>query len=403
MRIALLSALADPHGASATSPGERPAFRRFAGKSVLAHQVDCAAHLGCTRILCLASGMGPDLGAAKSYAERAGLRVDIVDSLPRLASQVSADDEVVFIADGVLPDRAAMVEALAGRAGVLAFPEDPALALGFERLDATRAWSGVARTRGDAVARLADLPPDCDMASSLLRIALQMGAGVSELDTTPLEERTWQRRADRQAGRDIEWRWITRQVSPAPFTAPGLALAERVGLRWAHDAGGGRWGRAPHVVAAIAGALAVLALLAGWPLASLGSLLAASVSIAIAGMFDRVEALGARPRAKGPLIAIAGLLRDGLTVAALSNLVFLVPSWLGWLIPIVMMGLLHLGALSAPPRFRALFGDRILLLVALAAVAYWGWTVVGIAAVTVLGLAALLWSSRPRPAQLTAD
>jgi hypothetical protein len=403
LRIALLSALADPHGGSATSPGERPAFRRFAGKSVLAHQIDCAAHLGCTRILCLASGIGPDLGAAKSYSERAGLRVDVVDSLARLAAQVSTDDEVVVIADGVLPDRNAMVEALAQRAGVLAFPEDPALALGFERLDATRAWSGVLRTRGDAVARLADLPPDSDMASALLRISLQLGVSVSELGTTPLEERTWQRRADRQAGPEIEWRWITRQVSPAPFIAPGLALAERIGLRWAHDAGGGRWARVPHVVAAIAGALAILALLAGWPLAGLLVVLGGSAALAIAGMFDRVEALGARPRAAGPLMRIAGLLRDGLMVVALAGLLLLVPGWLSWLLPVLLLGVLHLGELSAPERLRALFGDRILQVALLAGAAYWGWTTVALAMLTMVGLAALLWTSRSAAARLTAN
>ena len=402
LRIALLSALADPHGATATSPGERPAFRRFAGKSVLAHQVDCAAHLGCTRILCLAAGMGPDLGAAKSYAERAGLRVDIVDTLPRLASQVSADDEVVAIADGVLPDRTALVDAIAQRAGVLAFPEDPALALGFERLDATRAWSGVLKTRGDAVARLADMPSDSDMASTLLRIALQMGVGVVELDIAPLKERTWQRRADRQAGPDIEWRWITRQVSPAPFVAPGMALAERIGLRWAHDAGGGRWARAPHVVTAIAGAVAILALLAGWPLAALLSLLATSISIAIARIFDRVEALGARPRDRGSLMTVAGLLRDGLVIVALAQLVFVVPGWLAWLLPIVMLAVLHLGEITAPVRFRSLFGDRILLLIVLVAAAYWSWATVAILTAIALGLGALLWASKAT-ARITAD
>lgn len=402
MRIALLSALADPHGATATSPGERPAFRRFAGKSVLAHQVDCAAHLGCTRILCLAAGMGPDLGAAKSYAERAGLRVDIVDTLPRLASQVSADDEIVAIADGVLPDRNALIDAIAQRAGVLAFPQEPALTLGFERLDATRAWSGVLKTRGDAVARLADMPADSDMASSLLRIALQLGTGIVELDVAPLEERTWQRRVDRRAGPDIEWRWITRQVRPAPFVAPGLALAERIGLRWAHDTAGGRWARAPHVVTAVAGALTILALLVGWPLGALLSLFATSVSIAISSIFDRVEALGARPRDRGSLTTVAGWFRDGLVAVALSQLVFVVPSWLAWLLPIIMLAVLHLGEISAPPRFRTMFGDRILLLMILIAASYWSWTAAAIVAAITLGLCALVWAAKAT-ARLTAD
>ena len=242
MRLALLSALADPSG---TSAGERPAFRRFAGKSVLAHQLDCAAHLGCERVLCLVGSAGPDLGPAKAHAERAGMRFDAVDSSLRMQAQVTADDEVIVIEDGILPDQTVLVEGLSERPAVLAFPDDPALELGFERLDATRAWSGALRTRGDSVARLADLPPDCDLSSSLLRIALQAGARVIELDPAPLVEGTWQRRVDRQGAQATEWRWITRQVRPAPFAAPGRAIVDRIGLRWAHDAAGGRWRRAP--------------------------------------------------------------------------------------------------------------------------------------------------------------
>ena len=411
MRIALLSALADPSGKPGASigtstginGGERPAFRRFAGKSVLSHQIDCAAHLGCVRILCLASGIGPDLGLAKSYAERAGLRFDVVDSILRLTGQVTADDEVILLADGILPDRAAVVSALAQRPAVLAFPADPALELGFERLDATHAWSGALRTRGDSVARLADLPSDCDLASSLLRIALQAGARVTELDPATLVEGTWQRRVDRRASTDVEWRWITRQVNPAPFAAPLRALVERIGLRWAHEAAGGRWARAPHVAALIAGALAALGALAGWPVAGLGALLAASGAMAMAGIFDRVEALGARPRRAGPVLTIAGWLRDGLLVALLTMLVLTVPAWLGIVLPLLLIGLLRLGEASTGPRLAALSGDRILLLAGLIPIAYLGWTAPTLSALALLVLASLLWTARTAPAQLTAD
>ena len=394
MRIALLSALADPPGNIGASAGERPAFRRFAGKSVLSHQIDCAAHLGCTRVLCLATGIGPDLGMAKAYAERAGLRFDVVDSVLRITGHVTADDDIILIADGILPDRAAAVSALTKHAGVLAFPDEPALELGFERLDATRAWSGALRTRGDGVARLADLPADCDLASSLLRIALQSGARVTELDPALLAEGTWQRRVDRRTSADIEWRWITRQVNPAPFAAPGRALTERIGLRWSQDAGGGRWARAPHVTAFAAGALSLLALLAGWPVAALAILLAGTLALAIAAIFDRVEGLGARPRAVGRAMAIAGWLRDALLVAILAALVVTVPGWLEPVLPLVSIGLLRLGEASAGPRLAALFGDRILLLAGLIPIASRGWTAVALSALALMALAALSWAAR---------
>lgn len=383
--------------------GERPAFRRFAGKSVLAHQLDCAAHLGCERVLCLAAAMGPDLGAAKAHAERFGLRFDIVDSILRLQALVTAQDEVIVIGDGILPDQAVLIDGLSGGPAVLAFPAEPALERGFERLDAGRAWSGALRTRGDSVARLADLPDDCDLASSLLRIALQAGARIVELDPTPLIEGTWQRRVDRQAAQATEWRWIMRQVGPVSFAAPGRALAERMGLRWAHDAGVGRWARAPHAVALAAGLLAALTALARWPVVGLALLLAASCALAVADIFDRVAALGAPQRQRGPAMRIAAAIRDGLLVALVSMQVMTVPAWLGIVLPTVMVGLLWLGEAIAAPRIRALFGDRILLLALLIPLAYLGWNTVVVAVLILVALGALLWMVAGPGKRLTPD
>lgn len=404
MRIALLSALADPQGAGGASAGERAAFRRFAGKTVLSHQIDCAAHLGCERVVCLASGLGPDLSAARSYCERAGLRFDLVELHLRLIDLITADDEIVVICDGVLPDRAVLVETLAKHPGVVAFPADPAIALGFERIDARLAWSGVLRASGASVARLADLPTDCDLASSLLRIALQMGERVVEIGPAPVADGMWQRRVSHRTAAGTEWRWVTHQVRPAPFTAPAMALIERVGLRLARDAGGGRWARAPHAAAFLGGALALLAALVGWPVAGLICLLGASVALAVAGLFARVEALGARPRAPGHAMTVAAGLRDLLLVALLARLVVTVPSWLGLALPVMLVAVLRLGEASSPPRLRALFGDRVLLIAGFVPVAYSGWATAAVTALTIAGLAGLLLAAATRPpARLTAD
>lgn len=407
MRLALLSAVAGPPGTEATGPSERPAFRRFAGKSVLARQIDCAAHLGCERVLCLAStpgpDLGPDLGAAKAHAERAGLRFDIVGSLPRLLAHVTADDEVILLEDGILPDQAVLIENLSARPAVLAFPADPALELGFERLDATRAWSGALRTRGDSVARLGDLPPDCDLGSSLLRIALQGGARVIELDAASLTDRTWQRRIDRQAAQETERRWVTRQIRPASFAAPGRAVVERIGLRWAHDAAGGRWRRSPHAVAAAAGSLAIVAAFAAWPVFGLASLLVGSAALAIAGVFERVEALGAPPRVAGQMLKLGAAARDALLTTLVSMQIMTVPAWLGLVLPVLLMGLLWLGEALAGPRGRALFADRIMLLMGLIPAAYMGWSTVVTAGLCLAAVAGLLWTAWGPKKQLTAN
>lgn len=403
MRLALLSALPDLPGTGRTKAGECPAFRRFAGKSVLFHQIDCAAHLGCKRVLCLAAELCPDLGAARTHAERARLRFDVVETVPCLQALVTPADEVILIEDGVLPDRAALVAGLSERPAVLAFPDDPALGLGFERLDATRAWSGALHARGDSVARLADLPADCDLGSALLRITLQAGVRVIELDPGPLVEGTWQRRVEQRTAQTTEWRSVMRQVRPATFAAPGLALVERLGLRWAHDAAGGRWARAPHAAAMAAGLLAALAVFAKWPVLGLGFLLAASCALAVARIFDRVEALGAPPRQVGPTMAIAGLIRDALLVGLVSMQVMTVPSCLGIALPVLLAGVLRLGEAIGPPPVRALFGDRILLLAGFLPFAYLGWNTVAVTALILLATGALLWAARAPAMRLTPD
>lgn len=385
------------------SAGERPAFRRFAGKTVLAHQIQCAAHLNCERVICLAGSAGPDLGSARSYAERAGIRFEVVDALVRIAGNVTASDEVIVFADGILPDCAALLAPLDARPAVLAFPADPALERGFERIDAERAWSGALRMRGDGVSRLADLPADCDLSSSLLRIALQSGVPVVELDPAPIADHTWQKRVDRRASEEHEQRWIARQVRPAPFAAPGQAVIERMAMRWARDAGGGRWARAPHLAALGTGLLALLAGLTGWPAWGLALLWLTSCSLAAAGIFDRVDALGAPARKSGRLLAAAGWLQDGLLAGLLALLIAAEPSWLRVFLPLMLLASLRLGQATARQPWQAVFGDRILQIGVLALGAWQGWTSEVAAVGASAALAAQLWTSLTSRAKLTAD
>lgn len=385
------------------SAGERPALRRFAGKTVLCHQIHCAAHLGCERVICLAGSAGPDLGSARGYAERSGIRFDVTDSLLRLSGQVTASDEVIVFADGVLPDCAALLAPLDARPAVLAFPADPALAQGFERIDADRAWSGALRMRGDGVARLADLPPDCDLASSLLRIALQSCVPVIELDAAAIADNGWQRRVDRSASEEQERRWIARQLRPASFAAPGKAVIERMAMRWARDAGGGRWARAPHFGAVIAGLLALLAALGGWAATGLVLLWLAAVALAAAGIFDRIDALGAPARKGSGMLAAAGWLSDGLLISLLALIIEAEPDWLRVFLPLMLVAVVRLGQATARHVWQSIYDDRILLLTILLLAAWQGWTGAVVGTLAASGLAAQLWFSLAPRAKLTAD
>lgn len=404
MRIALLSALADPSRAGAgPGEGERPAFRRFAGKTVLAHQIDCAAHLRCERVLCMSGDTAPEISAARNYAERAGLRFERVDSLARLMSRITATDEIVLIADGVLPDRRALVKALGARPRILAFPAEPALSRGFERIDAERAWSGVLSAPGHCVARLADLPGDCELASSLLRIALQAGVEITLIDAELMRDSRWLRRVERDADTQSEWRWVTSQVGPAPFTAPGLAATERAGLLWAREVAGGRWRYAPHTIGGACGLGAVAAGFGDRPAVGLALLLIASMASAVAAIAGRVESLGA-PRARGRRgFAVAGWLVDGALLGLLAKAVVIVPGWIAWALPAVLIGLLRIGERSGPPALRPPFADRPLQIAGLAMAAYAGYATAAVTAAIVAAVGVLLWTAYRPGKQLTAD
>ena len=341
--------------------------------------------------------------AARQHATRAGLRFEAIDKPLRLASLVSASDELVVLADGILPDRVALTSSLADQHGVVAFPADIALPLGFERLDPTRAWSGALRTSGSVINPLLDLPPDCDVASSLLRIALQRGTPIVEGAEQPLNEGSWLRRVTPQSAAASEWNWITRQVQPTPFIAPLLAVSERIGLRLAQDAVNGRWARVPHIACAVGLFGSVVALVLGWPTVGLGLLLLASILLAIAGVFDRVSDLGTVRQTANSLLPAMAAVRDIALVFLAAAIADTEPPWFALFLPIALVALLYLGEVSAAGRLQPLFRDRPIVIGILLVAAIFDLGLTAQALIISAALACLLIPAIRATRQITAD
>jgi hypothetical protein len=80
-----------------------------------------------------------------------------------------------------------------------------------------------------------------------------------------------------------------------------------------------------------------------------------------------------------------------------------VPSWLGIVLPVTLLGLLWLGEGIAAPRLRALFADRVALLAVLIPLAALGWMTIALAALILITVGALLWTAKGPHRQLTAD
>ena len=385
MRIALLTALAeDPARA-----GQKAAFRTFVGRSVLSHQIDCAKALDCDMVLCMIRGLGPDAIMGQHRAEKLGLRFRAIEDLRSLSGAISADDRVIVIADGLALDIETARAAIGERPGVATFPAELAVPLGFERIDADRAWAGLLSIRGEAIERLADLPSDADAASSLLRIALQSGVRTEALDPAMIEDIAWSPSEDEVSLEAREGRWIARRAQPVSFAAPGRALAERIGIRLARDVVGSRFERMPLLVAVAAGILAAVLALFGKPLTGLlmSSVMAFALPIA-----DIVLKL-ARPPGEEVKVWDAAILLGGAgDVLLISLLAFAsrgTGTWIDLFFPVVLLGLLRIGSKMAPIAIRPVLSDRIALLAVLVPAGYLGVLQPVMALLAVFVLAAL--------------
>ena len=169
MRIALL-AMTEPAGAGQPFPR---AFLRVAGATLAQHQLSLVLALDCQRLICLARGTSPELIALQHAAEDAGLQFSIATGPGQLSGLVTANDEIVVVSEGLFVDPSQAAPLLEERGPVvLVQPVEGALAAGYERIDLNRAGAGLMRVPGQLVERLRELPVDCDIVSSLTRIAL---------------------------------------------------------------------------------------------------------------------------------------------------------------------------------------------------------------------------------------
>ncbi|MFZ9395919.1 MAG: hypothetical protein ACO25F_07665 [Erythrobacter sp.] len=358
MRTALLSAL------ETTEDGRLRAFERLGGRSLLAWQADLAKDLGCVRILCLCERDSDPLDDVRREAEQAGMEFRRISDPIALIGQLSADQDLVVLADGLVADRAQAVAALDDRRGVLTFSDETGIAAGFERIDAEHAWAGILVGRAQIAERLAELPPDSDMVSALLRLALQAGTRLVPIDDDLLTTGDWLlvRQADALAAREAVL--LDRSVEQAFWRAPGTALSRRLARRLAPDA----IERGPAIALALGGlAMSGAIALAAYaePVAALGAFL---LGVLVLGTGEALAALGARLRGIGERPGRSRIRRALVDLALLAVLALPrnAPEPLERLfLPVLLLGLLRLAASLAPPQWRASWNDRTPLVLVL--------------------------------------
>ncbi|QKG71650.1 hypothetical protein [Erythrobacter mangrovi] len=355
-----------------TAPGHtRAPFRQFAGSRIIERQIDLALAAGCETIACLVEGIGREVIEAQRRAERGGARFIALQEPRPLSGLVTAADELFVLASGALPDEGAVLRYTA-RPAVLVFPAQDAVSKGYERIDAEFAWSGAMLTLGANVERLSELPPDADVISALLRIALQSGVRIQPLEKRLLEEGLWHLSPNEGALSEREARWITSHAAPAPFTAPGLAIAERMGTRLARDILGGRSARVPAIAAGLSGVLALSLGILGYPLASFG-FGALMAMLGVAG--ETVERIAQAGQIGARRSALAKTI-DWMLDPILAILIALASpedtEWLRLFVPAVLFGLLRLAQHRGGGKWRESYRDRVALAILMVPAAFVG-------------------------------
>lgn len=374
MRIGLIATL------RCCEEGLARAGLMLAGRSVLAWQAAALQALGVERVLCLTDRAGGDVIDVQQRLEGSGIAFHALNGFAALPALVRAEDDLVIIADGLVPDAATLAAVLGEgerlRRTVVAIPADHPLAVthpeDFERIDAARHWAGVLMMRGAPVQQLADFPPDADAISLLLRLALQAGTPCRDL----------------RAGDHVRGHWLLADSPAAVATAEQALIASAAASAGRQGPVAALAGKlvqalAPRGLAQgtlVAGSAALVLLLAGVMAAAFGpaaaglglagfGAFAAEIALAYGALSERLSGRTADPRGAGLLTGAV----DGLAAAALW---FALAPWPAWE-PLAVLGLLTIGlarvvAAGAPPTFLMALAERASILLALALAAALG-------------------------------
>lgn len=399
MRVALLSM-------TEAVPGEGGGLRAtlpIGGRTIARHQLGLALALGCARIVVLAEGFSGELVALQHVAEAGNARFHAVTTVRALAPLIAPEDELFVLADGLL----AMPDDMLGLLGegnvIVTLPVETGLPAGFERIDINYAGAGAMRIPGRIASGLADLPPDWNPLSALLRLAVQAGIAQRSLPGASLEQGRWRLIRSEDDAHQAEPGWLRLHTASAHRRSPGETLAalavQSAGPALLHA------GTSPALVGLAAVLVLLLGLGAGW----FGYATAGFALLGGAWLLRQCSALLARIERDSLLAglrtnlpdAVFGWVLDGSFVAlcawrseiaALAGL----PWGLAWFAPLILMLLLRL----LPGTFEHgwvghWLADRLLLGIGLAVVslALPFDPVVRIAVIVLLG-GHMVWAAR---------
>lgn len=354
---------------------------RVGGEAVIEQQLELALAAGAERLLLLADRRTVGLDDVVAMASDAGVEVRVIADAPGICAEVTAADELLVLGDALLADPV-LAMPLLDAGGIVTVPVESGLEAGFERIDAENAWGGVMVLPGALAERLRQLPRDCDVASSLLRIALMAGVTVRSLDEAALADRRWVVVRSEAEAQGIEAHRLRLSLAAARGRTPGSRLAGLLVGRF-----GNRLFAAERSVALVWWA-ALLPAAAAVTLAAFDLFAGALLAIGLAWLTVRGAMILQNAERQGRIAAampdrkpmIAHLALDLLLLAVLGfaltgaisgeRLGALAP----WFTALVWVSLMRIAARQFPlTRVTPFFEDRFSHCAVLAVAAWLGW------------------------------
>ena len=148
----------------------------LSGRTLIEYQVRCAAAAGAAPIVVMVERIPQALNEAFERLRAEGVPVLPVSDPNEGATRFEPGSSILLIGDGVVPPAELLSQLAEESEPAVATVPDDELHAGFERIDASSRWAGVAMVDGRTLGATVSMLGDWDLQSTLLRRALQDGA-----------------------------------------------------------------------------------------------------------------------------------------------------------------------------------------------------------------------------------
>ncbi len=271
------------------------------GQSVVEFQARQAHGVGATHIVICAAQLSAGLVEALDRLRAEGITASFARNARDAADSIHPDETVLLLAQGAIVTRSRLAAMAAAPHPLIAVrPHAPDNAH-LELIDGDHVWAGVARIDGALTRQTAAILGEWSLASTLLRMAIQGGAGRVSIADQSADEVRIVRNAGEAA---IASRYLLRQIDPDRTDAIATFAVDPIARHTAEAVG--RVAAPFAILALVPMLLLVTALglaLVGWIKAALLTLLVAAIPAEV------IRRLGAATLRSSPVHSMSSRFR----------------------------------------------------------------------------------------------